>query len=260
MTRMPVLFLGHGSPMNAIETNAHTEAWSRMGRSVPRPRAILAISAHWFIPDTRVTAMERPRTIHDFGNFPRALFEVEYPAPGDPALAMRVRDLLHPAEVGLDARWGLDHGTWSVLVHVFPGADIPVVQLSIDMTKSPEQQYERAGLLAPLRDEGVLIVASGNVAHNLETIRFGEPEAPGYDWAVRFNATMRRALTERDHSAVVNYQQGGRDAALAAPDPDHFYPLIYAIGLQGPQDMLTIETDGIELGSIGMLSATIGGA
>jgi 4,5-DOPA dioxygenase extradiol len=260
MTRMPVLFLGHGSPMNAIETNAHTEAWSRMGRSVPRPRAILAISAHWFIPGTRVTAMERPRTIHDFGNFPRALFEVEYPAPGDPGLAMRVRDLLHRTDVGLDARWGLDHGTWSVLVHVFPDADIPVVQMSIDMTKAPAEHYERAGLLAPLRDEGVLIVASGNVVHNLETIRFGEPEAPGYDWAARFNATMRRALSERDHAAVVNYQQGGRDAALAAPDPDHFYPLIYAIGLQGPQDTVTIETDGIELGSIGMLSATIGGA
>src|SRR5471032_1146152 len=259
MTRMPVFFLGHGSPMNALETNEHTRAWSRMGCSIPRPRAIVAISAHWYIPGTRVTAMERPRTIHDFGNFPRALFEVEYPAPGDPALAARVKELLAPSiDVGLDQRWGLDHGTWSVLVHAFPDADIPVVQMSIDMTKPPDAHYEIAGKLGALRDEGVLIVASGNVVHNLETIRFGEPQAAAYDWAARFNATMRRALTERDHQAVVNYYAGGRDASLAAPDPDHFFPLIYAVGLQGPEDALTIETDGIELGSVGMLSATIG--
>jgi 4,5-DOPA dioxygenase extradiol len=259
MTRMPVLFLGHGSPMNALETNRYTEAWSRIGRSVPRPRAILAVSAHWYIPGTRVTAMEQPRTIHDFGNFPRALFEVEYPAPGDPAVAARVRELLKPVDVALDGRWGLDHGTWSVLVHVFPQADIPVIQLSIDMTKPPAAHYELAKGLSALRDEGILIVTSGNVVHNLETIRFDDHQAPPYDWALRFNESIRTALTATDHAAIVNYQHASRDAALAAPDPDHFYPLLYAIALQEPDDSLTIEVDGIELGSIGMLSAVIGG-
>jgi len=258
MTRLPVLFLGHGSPMNALEINRYTEAWARIGRSVPRPRAILVVSAHWYIPGTRVTAMEQPRTIHDFGNFPRALFEMEYPAPGDPALAARVRDVLAPVDVALDSRWGLDHGTWSVLVHAFPQADIPVLQLSIDMTKPAAAHYELAKRLSPLRDEGVLIVGSGNVVHNLETIRFDDPSAPAYDWATRFNEAIRTALTERDHTAIVDYVRISRDAVLAAPDPDHFYPLLYAIALQEPGEPLAIEVDGIELGSVGMLSVVIG--
>ncbi|MFN2461369.1 MAG: 4,5-DOPA dioxygenase extradiol [Candidatus Velthaea sp.] len=255
---MPAVFFGHGSPMNALERNRYTDAWSAVGAAVPRPRAILCISAHWYVPGTAVTFVERPRTIHDFGNFPRALFAVQYPAPGDLDLCRRVADLIGSAEVRLDRSWGLDHGTWSVLVHAFPNADVPVVQLSIDMTKPPAAHFDLAARLAPLRDEGVLIAGSGNVVHNLELIRWSAGSgAEPYDWATRFNTAIREVLESGDRSALLGYQRHP-DAALAAPDPDHFFPLLYVMAQQRAGEAVDIAVDGIELGSVGMLSAVVG--
>src|SRR5262245_14788530 len=216
---MPAVFVGHGSPMNALETNGYTEAWRRLGSSVPRPRAVVCVSAHWYVRGTRVTAMARPRTIHDFGGFPRALYEVEYPAPGDARLAAEVRDLLAPVEVALDESWGLDHGTWSVLVHMFPGADVPVLQLSIDGTRPAAFHYELGGRLAPLRERGVLVVGSGNVVHNLSAFVRSRPGAPPLDWAVRFETDVRRHLDAGQHGALIAYETLGPDARLAVPTP-----------------------------------------
>src|SRR5262245_10943183 len=224
--RMPVIFFGHGTPMNTLARNRHTEAWRKLGESVPRPRAILCVSAHWYTHGTGVAAMERPETIHDFYGFPQALFDVQYPAPGDPALAARVRELLAPIDVELDRSWGLDHGTWSVLVHAFPGARIPVVQLSIDGTQPPRFHYELGRCLAPLREDGVLVLGSGNVVHNLRVLRRAG-DAPPYDWAVRFNSRVRDALAARAHDALVDYAAGGEDAALSVPTPEHYLPLLY---------------------------------
>lgn len=255
--RMPAVFLGHGSPMNALARNRYTEAWRRIGSSVARPRAILAISAHWYIPGTAVTAMENPRTIHDFGGFPQALFDVRYPAPGSPALAARVRELLAPRPVELDHSWGLDHGTWSVLVHAFPKADIPVVQLSIDSTQQESFHYELGRLLIPLRDEGVLVIGCGNVVHNLRMLNWSD-DAPPHDWAARFNAQVREHLERRDHQPLIDYEQWGGDARLSVPTPEHYLPLLYIIGAQAERDLLSIEVDGIQNASISMLSAVVG--
>ena len=257
LSRMPVVFFGHGSPMNTLEHNQYTETWRRLGETVSKPKAILTISAHWYTRGAAVTAMERPRTIHDFGGFPQELFEVQYPAPGDPALAERVRDLLAPTEVHLDKSWGLDHGTWSVLVHAFPHADVPVVQLSIDGTKPPGFHYELAQKLAPLRNEGVLIVGSGNVVHNLGRIQWAEDAKP-YDWAVRFNDEVRSYLAARDHGPLIDYATLGEDAHLSVPTPDHYLPLLYVIALQGENEIISLPVDGIEFGSIGMLTAVVG--
>jgi 4,5-DOPA dioxygenase extradiol len=256
--RMPAVFFGHGSPMNTLERNRHTVAWERFGQSAPRPRAILCVSAHWYIRGTAVTAMPQPRTIHDFGGFPKALFEVQYPAPGDPALASRVRHLLAPTEVLEDAsEWGLDHGTWSVLKHVYPKADVPVVQLAIDGTKPLAAHYQLARRLAPLRDEGVLVVGSGNVVHNLGTVAW-EPGATPYPWATRFNELVRSRLLANDHAVLTEMSALGEDGARSIPTPEHYLPLIYVIALQQPQDRLEFLTDGIELGSISMLSVAVG--
>lgn len=254
---MPAVFFGHGSPMNALARNRYTDAWRHVGESVPKPRAILAVSAHWTTRGTAVTAMKRPRTIHDFGGFPKALFEVEYPAPGDPQLAARVRALLAPTEVRLDQSWGLDHGTWSVLVHAFPNADVPVVQLSLDATQPPSFHYDLAIRLAPLRDEGVLIVGSGNVVHNLGRMQWADG-APPYDWAVRFNETVRDHLLGHRHKALTDMQALGGDAHLSIPTPEHYLPLLYCIAQQGPEDTLSFPVDGIEYGAIGMLTVAIG--
>jgi 4,5-DOPA dioxygenase extradiol len=254
---MPAMFFGHGNPMNALERNRYTETWRRLGESVSKPKAILSVSAHWYTRGTAVTAMEKPRTIHDFGGFPQGLFEVEYPARGNPALAARVRDLLTPVEVQLDKSWGLDHGTWSVLVHAFPHADIPVVQLSVDGTKPPRFHYELAKKFAPLRDEGVLIVGSGNVVHNLGRIQWTEGAEP-YDWAVRFNDTVRSYLTTYDHRSLIDYAALGEDARLSVPTPDHYLPLLYVIAQRGENEIISLPIDGIEYGSIGMLTVAVG--
>lgn len=253
---MPVVFFGHGSPMNTLEHNQYTEAWRRIGESIPRPKAILCVSAHWYTEGTAVTAMSRPKTIHDFYGFPQALFDVQYPASGEPELAARVRGLLAPLEVGLDDSWGLDHGTWSVLKHVYPKADVPVVQLSIDGTQPPQFHYETGRRLAPLRDEGVLIAGSGNVVHNLRLMKRGGGKA--FDWAARFNETIRTALANRDHRALVDFAKLGEDARLSVPTPEHYLPLLYIAGLQGADEAMAFPVDGYDLGSISMLTAVAG--
>jgi len=254
---MPVVFLGHGSPLNALEQNRYSDTWRHLGKSIPKPRAILSVSAHWTTRGTAVTAMDRPRTIHDFGGFPPELFEVRYPAPGDPKLAARVRDLLTPVEVQPDKSWGLDHGTWSVLVHVFPDADVPVVQLSLDGTQPPGFHYELAKKLAPLRDAGVLIIGSGNVVHNLARIQWTDDAKP-FDWAVRFNDKVRGHLAAHEHEALVNFATWGEDARLSAPTPEHYLPLLYVIAQQDQDEAVSFAVDGIEYGSIGMLTAVVG--
>jgi 4,5-DOPA dioxygenase extradiol len=252
---MPAIFLGHGNPMNAIAENVYGKKWHAIGRSMPAPKAVLAISAHWYVEETAVTAMTQPRTIHDFGGFPRELFEVTYPAPGDPALARRIAELLQPARVRLDeTSWGLDHGTWSVLCHVFPNADVPVVQLSIDETKPPQFHYELAKRLAPLRDEGVLVIGSGNVVHNLHAYAWGRHPAEPFDWAVRFETRVRDLLLEQNDAALVDYESLGRDAVLSAPTPDHYLPLVYVLGLRRESDRVTFPVEGIDGGSVSMLS------
>jgi 4,5-DOPA dioxygenase extradiol len=256
-TRMPVAFFGHGSPMNTLARNQYTEAWRRLGEMVSKPKAILAISAHWYIRGTAVTAMTNPKTIHDFGGFPQALFDVQYPAPGDPALAARVRELLAPVEVKLDQSWGLDHGTWSVLAHAFPQADIPVVQLSMDATKPAAFHYQLGRSLAPLRDEGVLVVGSGNVVHNLMLMQRGE-NVPAYGWARRFNEAVRAALSSGNHQTLIDFELLGEDARLSVPTPEHYLPLLYIAGLQAEGETMVFIVDGYEAGSLGMLSAAAG--
>ncbi len=252
-TTMPTAFIGHGSPMNALEQNRHTSAWRAYGNSLPKPHAVLAISAHWFMPGVAVTAMLKPRTIHDFGGFPPALHAFDYPAPGDPALASRIQSLLAPLPVQLDEQWGLDHGAWSVLTHVFPEADVPVVQLAIDRTKPPQFHYDLGQRLAPLRDEGVLIMGLGNVVHNLGLIQWGGKGAPT-PWASQFNDAVREHVEHTEHSPLIDYAAMGEPARLSVPTPEHYLPLLYVAGAQRPGDSVTIVTDGIELGSISMLS------
>src|ERR1700681_2935239 len=212
---LPAIFFGHGNPMNAVLDNAYTKAWTRIGQTTPKPKAILSISAHWFVSGTGVTIATSPRTIHDFGGFPRELFQVQYPAPGDPALARRVQKLLAPIEVELDNSWGLDHGTWSVLRHVYPAADIPVVQLSIDERKLASFHFEIGKKLAPLREEGVLLVGSGNLVHNLHAYAWGRHPTEPFDWAVRFEQRVRGSLLAADDATLVGYESLGPDAKLA---------------------------------------------
>jgi 4,5-DOPA dioxygenase extradiol len=240
--------------MNALDANAYTAGWARIGREMPKPKAILAISAHWFLPATLVTASERPRTIHDFGGFPKPLYEVQYPAPGDPMLASRVQTLLAPVTVGRDERWGLDHGTWSVLVHAFPVGDVPVVQLSIDETQPPAFHYELGKRLGPLRDEGVLVIGSGNLVHNLHAYAWGRHVPEPYDWAVRFERKARELLLAGDDGPLIAYESLGRDATLSAPTPDHYLPLLYVIALRRPGDVVDFPVEGIDGGSVSMLS------
>lgn len=258
MTRMPAIFFGHGNPMNAIERNRYSEAWNEIGRGIPRPKAILCVSAHWFLPGTMVTAAERPHTIHDFGGFPRPLYEVQYPAAGDLDLCRRVQQLLAPAQVGFDQEWGLDHGTWSVLVHVFPDADVPVVQLSIDETLPSEAHYALGRQLAALRDEGILVIGSGNLVHNLHAYAWGRHPVEPYEWAVRFEAAARAAISSGDHQPLVQYEKLGRDAMLSAPTPDHYLPLLYVLGTAHADDTVTYPVDGIDGGSVSMLTVKIG--
>ena len=251
---MPALFVGHG---NALARNPYTEAWRQFGRRIPRPNAILVISAHWYTRGTAVTAMAQPPTLHDFGGFPQALFEMQYPAPGAPALAARIRDLLAPLEVRLDRDWGLDHGAWSVLTHMFPAADAPVVQLAIDATQPASFHYELGQRLRPLREQGALIIGSGNVVHNLRRARWDE-HAPPYDWAVDFNQQVRDLLLRGEHASLIGYEQLDAAAALSVPTPEHYLPLLYVIGAQGADERASILVDDIAMGSISMLSVVIG--
>jgi 4,5-DOPA dioxygenase extradiol len=257
--RLPAVFLGHGNPMNALQENAWTRAWAALGAGLaPRPRAVLAISAHWYIPGTAVTAMASPRTIHDFGGFPRELFAMRYPAPGDPALAARVAGLLEPLGVEADQSWGLDHGTWSVLCHVFPQADVPVVQLSIDETRPPAFHYGLGTRLRPLRDEGVLILGSGDVVHNLEAYAWGGRPAQPYDWALRFESTVRERLAGSERATLVDYPALGEDALLSVPTPEHYLPLLYVLGASAPEEAVTFPAEGIDGGSVSMLAVRFG--
>ncbi|WP_165186387.1 4,5-DOPA dioxygenase extradiol [Caulobacter soli] len=259
MTRMPVVFFGHGSPMIALETNDTTKTWKAMGEAFGKPKAILCISAHWLTQGVGVTAMTAPRTIHDFGaSFPQALFDVQYPAPGSPELAMRVKDLLAPQPVMLDQQaWGLDHGTWSVLSKAYPDADVPVVQLSMDATKPPEWHFELAKRLAPLRDEGVLIVGTGNIVHNLPAMNWGERHCAPYDWSQRFNEHIKQAIAEDAPERAVNFAALGQDAAKSVPTPDHYWPLLYVLGARLPGDVASFAPDHIEHGSLSMTSVTL---
>jgi 4,5-DOPA dioxygenase extradiol len=255
---LPALFLGHGNPMNALGHNAWTQAWRRIGEELPRPKAILAISAHWYIPATAVTIETAPRTIHDFGGFPKELFQVRYNAPGDPELASRVRHLLAPLAVSPDEPWGLDHGTWSVLCHVYPRADIPVVQLSIDETKPTAFHYEIGKKLAALRDEGVLLLGSGNLVHNLHTYAWGRHMPEPYDWASRFEAMAKALMLADDCAPLVNYETLGPDALLAVPTPEHYLPLLYILGARRAGDAVSFPVEGVDGGSISMLAVQVG--
>jgi len=256
--RMPAIFFGHGNPMNALSTNVWTDAWSAVGSSIPKPKAILSISAHWYIPAIAVTAMERPRTIHDFGGFPRELFEVQYPAPGSPELAARVRELIGDHVIADDTHWGLDHGTWSVLYHVFPDADVPVVQLSLDESQTAAWHYKMARLLAPLRDEGVLVMGSGDIVHNLHTYAWGKHDVGPFDWAERFEEQARKFMLAGEHVPLVNYEGLGSDAQLSIPTPDHYLPLLYVLALQREGEPVTFPVEGFDGGSVSMLSVKIG--
>jgi 4,5-DOPA dioxygenase extradiol len=257
MTLMPAAFIGHGSPMNALESNRYTQAWRSFGASVPRPRAILAISAHWYVEATAVTAMARPRTIHDFYGLPRELFATRYPAPGDPGLADEVAEIARPTHVALDRDdWGLDHGTWSVLAHVFPEADIPVVQLSIDSREDFAFHLKLGARLAPLRESGVLILASGNVVHNLRVLDWSAVDT-GFDWAQRFDEAARAVLTQQPGDAAA--LQSHADFPRAAPTPEHFIPLLYIAGLaSAAQRPLQRWVEGYTLGSISMACYSLG--
>jgi 4,5-DOPA dioxygenase extradiol len=255
---IPAIFFGHGNPLNALAANSYTAAWAALGRSVPRPRAVLAISAHWYIPYSAVTANTAPPTLHDFGGFPRELYQVQYPAPGSPELARRVQELLGTVSVKSDESWGLDHGTWAVLKHVFPQADIPVVQLGIDGTQPPRFHYELGKRLAPLREEGILVVGSGNLVHNLTAYAWGGREVQPFDWAVRFEEQVIKALLQDDAEALVDYGRFGRDALLSVPTPDHYLPLLYVLGLRRKQDRISFAVRGVDGGSVSMLAIQIG--
>ena len=254
--RLPVIFFGHGNPMNALADNVYTRGWRQIGASIPKPRAVLCISAHWYVPYTAVTATESPRTIHDFGGFPRELFEIQYPAPGSPEVAAEVRDLIAPT-VRLDHSWGLDHGAWSVLCHVYPDADVPVLQLSIDETLPAPAHYRLGTQLAALRERGILIVGSGNLIHNLHAYGWGRRVIDPYDWAVRFEQQAREWMLAGNHQPLIEYESLGKDAALAAPTPDHYLPLLYVLGAQLPGDKVTFPVAGVDGGSISMLSVQL---
>lgn len=255
---LPAIFLGHGNPMNALAHNIYTDAWAALGQELPRPNAILSISAHWYVPATGVTVTTAPRTIHDFGGFPQQLYEVNYPAAGDPVLARRVQALLAPIPVTLEESWGLDHGTWSVLCHLYPNADIPVVQLSIDETQPASFHYEIGERLAPLRGEGVLILGSGNLVHNLHTYAWGRHIVEPFEWADRFEQQAREMIIAGDDRQLTGYERLGKDAQLSIPTPDHFLPLLYVLGSRQKREAAGFPVEGVDGGSVSMLAVKIG--
>ncbi len=256
-TKMPVLFVGHGSPMNAIEDNEFSRSWKAMAKTIPMPKAILFVSAHWLTRGTLVTAMQKPKTIHDFGGFPKALFDAEYPAPGNPELAKELISTIKKTNVLADEKWGLDHGTWSVALPMYPQANIPTLQLSIDYYQPASYQYELAKELASLRKKGVLIIGSGNMVHNLGMGDFGMPDK-GFDWAVEMNEIFKKHITEGNHRALIDYEKLGKAAALAIPTPDHYFPLLYSLALQEKNEPLSFFNDKPAFGAFTMTSVKIG--
>ena len=251
---MPVLFVGHGNPMNAIEKNDYHNKWAELGKTLPRPKAILCVSAHWLTKGTQVTAMEKPKTIHDFGGFPQELFDVQYPVNGSPEFAKETQMLITKTQVQSDFEWGLDHGTWSVLLPMFPNADIPVFQLSIDYSQPPQYHYDLSKELTALRKKGVMIIGSGNIVHNLGMIDWG---GKAYDWAIEFDEKIKKLIDERDHSAVINYDKLGRIAQLAVPTNDHYLPLLYSLALQEKNETISYFNEKCEMGSMSMRSLII---
>lgn len=258
-TLMPVLFIGHGSPMNGIEDNAASRSWEKLGQEIPMPKAVLVVSAHWYTKGTKITAMTAPPTIHDFGGFPKELFAVQYPAPGDPKLAAETKGLIHTASVELDHEWGLDHGAWTILRRMYPKANIPILQLSIDYSKGAQFHYDLAKELAPLRRKGVLILGSGNMVHNLRMVDWNMIQTDkGFDWAYQINDRFKQLITEKDHKALVQYEKLGREAQMAIPTPDHYLPLLYTLGLQTGRDGVSFFNDYATGGSLTMTSVKIG--
>ncbi len=258
--KMPILFIGHGSPMNAIEENEFVVGFRNMAKTLPKPHAILCISAHWFTQGTKVTAMETPQTIHDFGGFPKALFEVQYPAKGSPELAKVTQDLLDPIAVELEQKWGLDHGAWSVIKHLYPDANIPVIQLSIDYNKNAQYHYDLAKKLYSLRNKGVLIIGSGNIVHNLGLVDFSNfnKDNYGYDWAIEARTTINDYLFDGNFQPLIDYQKQNKSFQLAIPTPEHYLPLIYTLGLKDRKDNLNLFNDKLLAGSLSMTSVKLG--
>ena len=250
MSKMPVLFVGHGSPMNAVEENRYTNTWKEIAAGMPRPACILCVSAHWYTRGTRIMAQDKPKTIHDMYGFPDELYQIFYPAPGSPATALAAKSLIN-RETALDDSWGIDHGAWSVLVHMYPGRDIPVFQLSVDALAPPETHYQIGRELAPLRKEGVLILGSGNVVHNLRMVDW-HMEGQGFDWAHQFDDFIRQSILTGQHDSVVNYQAQGDTARLAVPTPDHFYPLLYPLGAAEEGETVRVFNSHCEMGSLSM--------
>jgi 4,5-DOPA dioxygenase extradiol len=258
--KQPVLFIGHGSPMNAIEDNAFSQTWAKMGNEIPKPTAVVVISAHWLTNGTHVTAMENPKTIHDFGGFPQALFDVQYPAKGNPELAKTTADLITSTNVIQDHDWGLDHGTWSVVKHMYPNADIPVLQLSIDYNKPPQYHFDLAKQLQSLRNKGVLIIGSGNMVHNLRMVAWDKLQESeyGFDWAIEMNALFKEKIGNHDFEPLIQYEKLNAAAMLAIPTPDHYYPLLYTLGIQDSQDEISFFNDKAVGGSLTMTSVKWG--
>ena len=258
--RMPVLFVGHGSPMYAIEENEFVQTWRDMGDTLPVPKAIICISAHWETRGTQVTAMQQPKTIHDFGGFPRELYEINYPAPGYPDLAKETINLIKSSPVLPDEKWGLDHGAWSVIRRIYPKADIPVIQLSLDYNKTPKQHYELAKELVSLRDKGVLIIGSGNIVHNLREVAWDKPDDQeyGYDWAIEANETVKKLISDNKHNELINYKSLGKAVDMAVPSADHYLPLLYALALKKEDEEVSFFNDKAVMGSLTMTSVKIG--
>ena len=259
-SRMPVLFVGHGSPMYAIEENEFVESWRKLGDSLPRPKAIIAVSAHWETRGTQITAMQNPQTIHDFGGFPCELYDIQYPAPGDPALAKETIGTIVGSTVLADEKWGLDHGTWSVIRRMYPKADVPVIQLSLDYHKSPKEHYELAKELASFRDKGVLIMGSGNIVHNLRQVAWDktDDEEYGFGWANEANETIKKLIVENNHGELIDYNSLGRAVQMAVPTPDHYLPLLYALALKKENEEVAFFNDKAVMGSLTMTSLKIG--
>lgn len=258
--KMPVLFLGHGSPMNAIEENEFVKGFRDVAKEIPNPNAILCVSAHWETRGTFVTAMEKPMTIHDFGGFPQALFGVQYPAPGSPELARETKSLVKKADVGLDEKWGLDHGAWSVIKHMYPNADIPVIQMSLDYSQTPQFHYELARELKSLREKGVLIVGSGNMVHNLKMVAWDKLNADeyGFDWAIEASEKMKKYILSGDHKQLIDFRSQGKSFDLAIPTPEHYLPLLYSLALKDESENVSLFNDKAVAGSLTMTSVKIG--